>query len=362
MRGLGNPLNNNLLFDLVEKSDCDICFIQETLVSSDENIRTLSRRWLGQSFWSPTIGKQGGVAVLISPKCADEVLSWKRDSHGHIINIFITIDNVNFNLVNIYAPTNLTDQKTFYESLHDFLFPCSALIIGGDFNCYDNALDKFGANVSIHKEYADLKTDFHLVDVWRKQHPNSREFTWFNANLSIGSCLDKFLISKDLMSSTVGCDITPCPLSDHNFVSFVFDVPESVKHGLGVWKFNNSLLEDNLYCDFIRKTISYHLEFLLAFLTIQDWWEFLKQSIKEDTINFARNKRKELCHDRVKLTNRLTRLHQQLVDGDDSVQPLILDTESSLKCIYIREMEGVKIRSHAQWLEEGERPSHYFSN
>ena len=32
-RGLGNPLNNNLLFDLIEKSDCDCCFVQETLVS-----------------------------------------------------------------------------------------------------------------------------------------------------------------------------------------------------------------------------------------------------------------------------------------------------------------------------------------
>lgn len=49
------------------------------------------------------------------------------------------------------------------------------------------------------------------------------KFTWFNANLSIGSCLDKFLSSKDLVQSVDRCDITPCPLSDHNFVSFVFD-------------------------------------------------------------------------------------------------------------------------------------------
>ena len=110
-RGLGSPLNNNPLFDLIEKSSCDICFVQETLVSSEANIKVLSRRWLGRSYWSPSIGKQGGVAVLISPKCSDEVVSWKKDSNGRIISILVRIDGVDLNFVNIYAPTNRTDRK-----------------------------------------------------------------------------------------------------------------------------------------------------------------------------------------------------------------------------------------------------------
>ena len=34
-RELGNSLNSHLFFDLIEKSGCDICFIQDTLVSLD---------------------------------------------------------------------------------------------------------------------------------------------------------------------------------------------------------------------------------------------------------------------------------------------------------------------------------------
>ena len=71
-------------------------------------------------------------------------------------------------------------------------FNSSAIIIRGAFNCYDNAVGKFGGNVSIHKEYEMLKNDFALVDVWRNLHPASREFTWFNSSQSIGSRLDKF--------------------------------------------------------------------------------------------------------------------------------------------------------------------------
>ena len=71
------------------------------------------------------------------------------------------------------------------------------------------------------------------------------------------------------------------------------------------------------------------------------------------------NKRRKLCHDRVNLTNRLIHLRQRFVDGDGSVQPLIDDTECALKSLYIREFQGVKIRSRAKWLKEGECPTHY---
>ena len=228
-RGLGNPLNSNLLFDLIEKSNCDLCFVQETLVSSDENIKSLSRQWLGRSFWSPVTGKQGGVVILISPKCSDEVVSWKKDSNGRIVSILIRIDGVDLNFVNICAPTNLTDLKSFFESLHEFFIPATALLIGGDFNCYENALDKFGGNVSAGNEYSSLRSDFVLVDAWRKLHPHAREFTWFNHDYSIGSRLDKFFVSKDLFTSDCQCEISPCPISDHDLVSFVFEIPDAVR-------------------------------------------------------------------------------------------------------------------------------------
>ena len=65
-------------------------------------------------------------------------------------------------------------------------------MIGGDFNCYENALDKFGGNISVGGECKSLKCDFVLIDAWRKLHPSAREFTWFNHDYSIASCLEKF--------------------------------------------------------------------------------------------------------------------------------------------------------------------------
>ena len=88
-------------------------------------------------------------------------------------------------------------------------------------------------------------SDSVLVDAWRQ--PLAREFTWFNHDYSIASRLDKFVVSKDLFTSDCQCEISLCPLSDHDFVSFVFEIPESVKRGPGVWEFNNSLLNDKVF-------------------------------------------------------------------------------------------------------------------
>ena len=64
----------------------------------------------------------GGVVTLILSKCSDEIVSWKKDSHGRIVSILIRSNDVDVNLVNIYALTNLAERKICFDSLHEFLF------------------------------------------------------------------------------------------------------------------------------------------------------------------------------------------------------------------------------------------------
>lgn len=338
---MGNPLTHNYLFDSIEKMSCDFCFVQETFISSESLIKAVSHRGPGRSFWSPAICRQGGVATLIniSHRISDEVISWKKDSHGRVVSNLIRTNDVDLNLVNIYAPTNPSERKVFFDSLHDFFIPSSATIIGSDFNCYDNAPDKFGGNVSILKDYESLKSIFTLIYLWRKLHPNQRQFTRFNSTSTIASRLDKFLVSKDLPSPETKCDIFPCSFSDHDFVSLVFDFPSSIKRGSGIWNFNNSLLKDKDFRIAIENLIDDHIRFLHAFVCIQDWWEFLKRSVKEEAISFSRKKRRRLHRDEVFLTNKLIRLRQRLVNGGTTVSDSISNTESRLLSVPKKQKE-----------------------
>lgn len=330
------------------------------MISDENSISSLSSLWAGDSYWSPALGRQGGVLVLISKNFDGQVISWQKDSDGRVLSLLVRYGNVNFNLVNIYAPTVITDRKYFFQSLHKYFFPHAKVIIGGDFNSYDNLRDKFGGNFNPCKELSDLKSCFNFVDAWRSKHPRVTHCTWFNANFSIGSRLDTFLISRDLLSKVSSCEIAPCGFSDHDFVSLNLDIADFCQNGPGVWKFNNSLLDDSVYCDTIRAVILQHINFKRVFLSEQDFWDSLKDSIKNCTIKFSKNKRRGLYQEKICITNRLIVLKNFLVNGDSSVTAEIEDLEAALNTLFTKELEGAKIRSRAKWLEEGESPSRYF--
>ena len=127
------------------------------------------------------------------------------------------------NLVNIFSPTNLTERKAFFANLHEYFIPADGLILGGDFNGYESELDKFGGNTCIANYLSYFWSSFKLVDVWRKHHRKRREMSWLNSDCTIGSRLNKFLLSSKLVDLAERCDITPCCFSDHDYVNLSID-------------------------------------------------------------------------------------------------------------------------------------------
>ena len=116
-------------------------------------------------FCSPALGKQGRTIILVHERSDFEIKKWQRDSSGGTVNILVGLGELNFNLVNIYAPTNLTERKCFYKNVHDFFFPNALKIIVGDFNCTENGLDKHGGILSQAKDLPDFRKHFKLIDI-----------------------------------------------------------------------------------------------------------------------------------------------------------------------------------------------------
>lgn len=260
----------------------DLVFVQETLVSDERHIKSFAGCWSGLSFWSPAIGKQGGVRSLVRENFDGTCLSWRKDSSGRVISLLIDYLGSQINLLGVYAPTNPSDRKSFLENVHEFFIPTSSRIICGDFNCYESDLDKFGGNANVCHAISEFKNNFHLTDIWRKLHPKSREFTWFNSDPSIASVLDKFYISSDLTQFVSSLSISPCCFSDHDSVALVINYPTRAPQGPGLWKFNNSLLSDTDFCDHLSSRISDLSVCISRFSSIAEWWEFFKSSLREE--------------------------------------------------------------------------------
>lgn len=87
-------------------------------------------------------------------------------------------------------------------------------------------------------------------------------------------------------------DIANEPLSDHNYVSLSIG-PSTSKKGPGVWKFDNSLLEDK---EFIQNATNVMLDRRAAEEPTDPGskWEWLKFKVREFSIQYA----KELYHRR----------------------------------------------------------------
>ena len=358
VRGLGSAGKSAKLVNELTYLNCDIFLLQETHVSCKKQAEKFENLWKGKCFWSFGTGKSAGVAVVFARNFSGKIIRFLIDSCGRILSLLIDFHNLLFNIVNIYSPTVVSDRKVFFSDLHNYFLSQGLLLIGGDFNCIDNVLDKLNCSVVPSADKTSLVTlmsDFSLVDVWRKQNPRAISFTWSNSDRSQASRIDRFFIVKTLFNKVSSCQFLPCVLSDHDYVRLDLSLEGIVKRGPGVWRFNNSLLSNADFKVVLKRVIADFKLKIPEFVSLRDWWDSLKIEIRKTCVNFSVRERRLLNQNRIVLTKRLIR-------AKNSFQPCAVldDLEGQLLALISKEAEGAKIRSRAQWFEEGEKPTRYF--
>jgi hypothetical protein len=135
-----------------------------------------------------------------------------------------------------------------------------------------------------------LKT-FSLVDVTKIADSSiAKKFTWSNGR--VHSRLDYFFVTPNLLDKRPVYNVNTVinsqlghRLTDHKAISLISEY-EGSDRGPGLWKFNNSLLDNKEFIKQITLLIDEVIENnqnLSAFLR----WEVLKRKIKDFTIYFA---------------------------------------------------------------------------
>ena len=109
----------------------------------------------------------------------------------------------------------------------------------------DQFLDKLGGNINnthlIDKtKTTEIKNEHNLVDIWRKNNPFKRLFTYHNHVNTTHSRLDRIYLSKT--NNTKTCKIMPNSFSDHDAVPVLTQISKENPRGPGTWKLNTSIL------------------------------------------------------------------------------------------------------------------------
>ena len=331
-----------------------------------------TKDWGNKIIFSHGTRHSSGVAILLDKKYDYNISEVKKGTKGRFLLVNIEINNENFILINVYAPTkdNSKEQKQFFEYVNDRLedYTGCNIIIGGDFNvCLNPNLDKQGGakvkQSARAKQIYEIAETNDLIDVWRTFNEDKRQFTWrsFTKNGRVSSRLDFWLISSHLMFDVENTVIEPSIKTDHSLIKINLNLKKTPERGRGFWKINNSLLMDKDY----TKLINSLLENCSAkFQNVQNKalvWDCIKCDIRGATIQFAVKKAKEKRQYETNLRTELKVLEDKL-DNNEEVMDTYNTVKKDLEQIEEEKLRGNIVRSRAQLIEEGEKCSKYFMN
>lgn len=94
--------------------------------------------------------------------------------------------------------------------------------------------------------------------------------------------------------------------SDHDFVYIELDFHSVSQCGPGVWKFNNSLLQDKKFCSSVSDLIDRFVQLRSSFPSDLIMWDRLKYDIKRFAINYSRERWRQLSLEKILTINQLS--------------------------------------------------------
>lgn len=277
-------------------------------------------------------------------------------------------------LCNVYAPNDQVNQLQFMQELNNCLLDKSeltSLIIGGDWNCTLSKKDKIGGAPWKLSSYRNLILTtmemFDLVDIQRMRHPKLRKFTYESKSLKLKSRIDFFLIAKNLSGDVKNSEIYHAIAPDHDAIYISFSRSNKSPRGPGLWKFNNTLLNDIQYVSTVRDTYAQACSYYSHVSDKRLFWELMKMEIRSVTISFSKCKAKRISNREQELRRRIDQLDVIICENFSSpyIDGVLREYDglkTELKSIYEEKGKQTMFRAKCRWIENGERPTKYFFN
>ena len=363
IRGLADKNKRRNFFHYLHVLKTDIAFLQETHSTRNQE-KFWKSQWGGNILYSHGDSNARGVAILIAKGIDYNLHNCTKDVMGRYIILDITIFGNRYTLANCYAPNS--DSPEFFQDFFSQINRINNIdkIIAGDLNTTLSEKDKNVAGYThpkCTKLLNDTMLDGDLIDIWRVQHPNAKQFTWKRIKpRKLLERLDYILINNELCTKVKKSEISPSYNSDHSFPSLTLNLNTS--HQNGYWKLNVAHLRDTSFCENIKYIIetccsTYDDVFLR--------WEMIKMEVRGYALKFGARRKKSNNQQIRALTKKLGDLEKELSNTENS--KLFTDTElqinkvkNDLGNLNNKVTEGAKLRCRVNWHDGGEKCTKYF--
>ena len=121
----------------------DIVLLQELFLSSAADYSPFRRQWEGPVYFSPSLSNHSGsVGIALSGRHQWNISQVRQDDRGRCISIQCSLQNSLFRICNVHCPNTPRERKEFLSNLDLFVRGPNPLILGGDFNCVMDVIDR----------------------------------------------------------------------------------------------------------------------------------------------------------------------------------------------------------------------------
>ena len=381
-RGLAQQHKRRDVLNYLNKSSADIIFLQETHLTQ-HTIQYFNTLCLGKCYHSYKTSNSRGTTIILRPSLSFDIISEHSSNDGNLVMVVIKVNNNILTLMNVYGPND--DTPSFYNNMDSLLqqVPQENVIIGGDFNfVIDRSKDsnyEHDNNICAKNVFRDIAKKYSLIDTWRRLHPHDREYTWMKPNPLKYGRIDMFFASEHLLSHIREANIKAGYRTDHCQISLALQAFNE-QRGPGLWKFNESLLEDENYSNIIKACIvdvvqqysvpvysrvfisnPSNFEEVQLTINISLFYETLLMLIRGQTVKYSKQKARRLREREETANKEIDRFRNAFArTGANSDMNNLLSAQDNLQKLREPKIQGAIARSRVKWYEEGEKCSKYF--
>ena len=163
-------------------------------------------------------------------------------------------------VLNIYAPNNHTESKTFFKELklkfETKTYPLPDIMMG-DFNIVEDAIDRLpahGDHEGATQALYNLRSLLGLKDGWRQYNGNDKGYTYLQKANDIHSRIDRIYATTKILQTSNEWNISTSPINtDHSLVSTKIANLSLPEQGHGWWQMPMFLLRDREFQEKAKK-------------------------------------------------------------------------------------------------------------
>ena len=361
-RGINKTIKRRSLFSKCYKSN--IIFLQETYIT-DDKFDTWKEGWKGKMFHSPGSNNSNGLITLVHENFVNNSESIFYRSQ-RVLGIKSIIDDEPYFFINFYAPsTTKLEKQNFLNELYHVSAICSNnnIIMGGDLNLVlDNDLDIIAGDkhdITCIERINNMLVRRDLIDSWRYQHAEERDFTWARYNPFCARRLDYIFIHSDFIPALIKTSHSFVTGSDHKSVSCLIST-EEFQRGKSYWKLNTALLTDNEYINFMNSELD-------NFMTLDipdpiDRFEYLKIFVKTKSIAYSKERSKENNIRHTVLQATIQSCNKKLITNPNDEVNIenLFKAKKELEVFELEKAKGAMARSRMKEVTMGEKNTNYF--